>query len=63
VLKDDYVSESTSLHIFAKRMLDLLQYADHMDAGETRYAQVRLKKGNFNMIVAIVTATQLLHCS
>ncbi|RLN05044.1 uncharacterized protein C2845_PM13G18800 [Panicum miliaceum] len=33
VLKDGYVSESTSLHMFAKRMLDSLQHADHMDTG------------------------------
>ncbi|XP_066320520.1 protein FAR1-RELATED SEQUENCE 5-like [Miscanthus floridulus] len=40
VLKDGYVSESTSLHMFARRMLDSLQHADHMDAGETHYAQI-----------------------
>ena len=34
VLKDGYVNESTSMHMFAKRMLDSLQHADHMDAGE-----------------------------
>ena len=39
VLKDGYVNESTSLHMFAKRMLDSLQHADHMDAGETHYAR------------------------
>ena len=44
VLKDGYVNESTSLHMFAKRMLDSLQHADHMDAGETHYAQVSAKK-------------------
>jgi hypothetical protein len=60
VLKDSYVSESTSLHMFAKRMLESLQHADHMNAGETHYAQVRLKKENLIMIIAIVTATKLL---
>jgi len=44
MLKDSYVNESTGLHIFAKRMLDSLQHADHMDAGETHYAQVSAKK-------------------
>jgi len=44
VLKDGYVNESTSLHMFAKRMLDSLQHADHMDTGETHYAQVSAKK-------------------
>ncbi|RLM73109.1 uncharacterized protein C2845_PM15G06930 [Panicum miliaceum] len=51
VLKDGYVSESTSLHMFAKRMLDSLQHADHMDAGETYYAQaevVRACKAKFD---------------
>ncbi|CAL4906891.1 unnamed protein product [Urochloa decumbens] len=33
VLKDGYVNESTSLHMFTKRMLDSLQHAGHMDAG------------------------------
>jgi hypothetical protein len=44
VLKDGYVSESTSLHMFARRMLDSLQHADHMDSGETHYAQVKKHK-------------------
>ena len=44
VLKDGYVNESTSLHMFAKRMLDSLQHADHMDTGETHYAQDSAKK-------------------
>ena len=44
VLKDGYVNESTNLHMFAKRMLDSLQHADHMDAGETHYAHVSAKK-------------------
>ena len=44
MLKDGYVNESTSLHMFAKRILDSLQHADHMDAGETHYAQVSAKK-------------------
>ncbi|XP_066347564.1 protein FAR1-RELATED SEQUENCE 5-like [Miscanthus floridulus] len=51
VLKDGYVSESTSLHMFARRMLDSLQHADHMDAGETHYAQaevVRACKAKFD---------------
>jgi len=34
VLKDGYVNESTSMHMFAKRMLDALRHADHMNAGE-----------------------------
>ncbi|XP_039851333.1 protein FAR1-RELATED SEQUENCE 5-like [Panicum virgatum] len=38
VLKDGYVNESTNLHMFAKRMLDSLQHADDMDAGETHFA-------------------------
>ncbi|XP_039816252.1 protein FAR1-RELATED SEQUENCE 5 isoform X8 [Panicum virgatum] len=42
VLKDGYVNESTSMHMFAKRMLDTLRHADHMDAGETHYAQAEL---------------------
>jgi putative heme iron utilization protein len=40
VLKEGYVNESTSLHMFARRMLDSLHHADHIDAGETHYAQV-----------------------
>ena len=44
VLKDGYVNESTNLHMFAKRMLDSLQHADDMDAGETHFAQVSTKK-------------------
>ncbi|CAL4905934.1 unnamed protein product [Urochloa decumbens] len=51
VLKDGYVNESTSLHMFAKRMLDSLQHADHMDAGETHYSQaevVRASKAKFD---------------
>ena len=46
VLKDVYVNESSSLHMFAKSMLDSLQHTDHMDAGETHYAQVSAKKRN-----------------
>ncbi|CAN6289628.1 unnamed protein product [Urochloa humidicola] len=46
VLKDGYVSESTSLHMFAKRMLDSLQHADHMDAGETHYAQAEVSRAS-----------------
>ncbi|CAN6338260.1 unnamed protein product [Urochloa humidicola] len=51
VLKDGYVGVSTSLHMFAKRMLDSLQHADHMDAGETHYSQaevVRACKAKFD---------------
>jgi hypothetical protein len=40
VLKEGYVNESTSLHMFAKRMLDSLHHTDHIDAGEMHYAQV-----------------------
>jgi len=43
MFKDGYVNESTSLHMFAKRMLDSLQHVDHMDADETHYAQVSAK--------------------
>jgi hypothetical protein len=38
VLKKGYVNESTSLHMFARRMSDSLHHADHIDAGETHYA-------------------------
>ena len=44
VFKDGYVNESTILHMFAKRMLDSLQHAYHMDVRETHYAQVSGKK-------------------
>ena len=44
VFKDGYINESTSLHMFDKRMLDSLQHADHMDVGETHYAQVSAKR-------------------
>ena len=57
VLKDGYVNESTSLHMFAKRMLDSLQHADHMDAGETHYAQVSWEKYIRSMIIEINTAS------
>ena len=40
VLKEGYVDDNTSMHMFAKRMLESLQHADHMDAGETHYSQV-----------------------
>ena len=40
VLKDGYVNNVTSLHIFAKRVLDSIQHTDHMDAGESHYSQV-----------------------
>ncbi|CAO2205133.1 unnamed protein product [Urochloa humidicola] len=46
VLKDGYVSETTSLHMFAKRMLDSLQHADHIDAGETHYAQAEVARAS-----------------
>ncbi|CAN6355746.1 unnamed protein product [Urochloa humidicola] len=51
VLKDGYVNANTSLHMFAKRMLDSLQHADHMDAGETHYSQAdvpRASKAKFD---------------
>ncbi|CAN6333553.1 unnamed protein product [Urochloa humidicola] len=51
VLKDGYVNETTRLHMFAKRMLDSLQHADHMDVGETHYSQaevVRACKAKFD---------------
>jgi hypothetical protein len=38
VLKEGYVNESTSLHMFARRMLDLLQHANHIDTRESHYA-------------------------
>jgi hypothetical protein len=44
VLQKGYVNESTSLHMFARRMLDSLHHADHIDAGETHYAQVMCEK-------------------
>jgi hypothetical protein len=40
VLKDGYVNNVTSLHIFAKRVLDSIQHTDHMHAGESHYSQV-----------------------
>jgi hypothetical protein len=40
VLKEGYVNESTSLHMFARRILDSFHHADHIDAGETHYVQV-----------------------
>jgi hypothetical protein len=40
VLKDGYVNNVTSLHIFAKRVLDSIQHTDHMDARESHYSQV-----------------------
>jgi len=61
VLKDGYVSESTSLHMFARRMLDSLQHADHMDAGEAHYAQVKEKQKKNHMAFAMVTVPQLQH--
>lgn len=48
VIKDGFVNENTSLHMFAKRMLDALQHADHMDAGETHYAQVKKIRKTLN---------------
>jgi hypothetical protein len=43
VLKDGYVGSVTTLHMFAKRVLDSVQHTDHMDAGESHYSQVFLK--------------------
>jgi hypothetical protein len=40
VLKEGYVNESTSLHMFVRRMLYSLHHTDHIDAGETHYAKV-----------------------
>uniref|UniRef100_K3YYZ3 Uncharacterized protein n=1 Tax=Setaria italica TaxID=4555 RepID=K3YYZ3_SETIT len=40
VLNDGYVNNSTTLHMFAKRVIDSLHHTDHMDAGETHYSQV-----------------------
>jgi hypothetical protein len=40
VLKECYVNKSTRLHMFARRMLDSVHHVDHIDAGETHYAQV-----------------------
>ena len=57
VFKDGYVNASTSLHMFAKRMLDSLQHVDHMDAGETHYAQVSWEKYIRSMIIEINTAS------
>jgi hypothetical protein len=34
VLKDGYVGSVTTLHMFAKRVLDSIQHINHMDAGE-----------------------------
>jgi hypothetical protein len=42
-LKDGYVGSVTTLHMFAKRVLDSVQHTDHMDAGESHYSQVFLK--------------------
>jgi hypothetical protein len=46
-LKDGYVNNVTSLHIFAKRVLDSIQHTDHMDAGESHYSQVFAHPLNF----------------
>jgi hypothetical protein len=40
VLKDGYVGSVTTMHMFAKRVLDSIQHTDHMDAGESHYSQV-----------------------
>nr|XP_034604569.1 ras-related protein RAB1BV-like [Setaria viridis] len=42
VLKDGYVNNSTTLHMFAKRMLDSLQHTDHMDVGETHSSEAEI---------------------
>ena len=57
VLKDGYVNASTSMHMFAKRMLDSLQHADHMDTVETHYAQVSWEKYIRSMIIEINAAS------
>jgi hypothetical protein len=36
----DMSGNVTTLHMFAKRVLDSIQHTDHMDAGESHYAQV-----------------------
>jgi hypothetical protein len=40
VLKNGYVNNVTSLHMFAKRVFNSIQHTDHMDAGESHYSQV-----------------------
>jgi hypothetical protein len=40
VLKDGYVGSVTTLHMFAKRVLDTIQHTDHMDVGGSHYSQV-----------------------
>ena len=46
VLKDGYVSNVTTLYMFAKRKLDSIQHTDHMDAGESHYSQVFATSSN-----------------
>ena len=41
VLKDGFVNSVTSLHMFAKKMLEALQHVDHIEARETHYSQVK----------------------
>jgi hypothetical protein len=40
VLKGGYVGSVTTVHMFAKRVLDSIQHTDHMNAGESHYSQV-----------------------
>ncbi|KAL6644101.1 hypothetical protein ACP70R_018867 [Stipagrostis hirtigluma subsp. patula] len=39
VLKDGFVNHTTSLHMFAKRMLEAIQHMDQMEAQETWYSE------------------------
>jgi hypothetical protein len=57
VLKDGYVGSVTTLHMFAKRVLDSIQHTDHMEAGESHYSQVfytfsKCKPGSFVCVLA-----------
>ena len=52
VLKDGYVSNVTTLHMFAKRVLDSIQHTDHMDAGESHYSQVFATSSNLCFLTA-----------
>jgi len=56
VLKDGYVNNTTTLHTFAKRVLDSLQHTNHMDAGETHYSQVcYFQKNNKSFLLLVAT--------
>uniref|UniRef100_K3XQJ5 Protein FAR1-RELATED SEQUENCE n=1 Tax=Setaria italica TaxID=4555 RepID=K3XQJ5_SETIT len=49
VLKDGYVNNNTTLHMFAKRVLHSLQHTDHMDAEKFVQAEViRACKSRFD---------------